>query len=523
MSPPRSTGSVLGLALAATLGLTAGAVAQNTRPPAAPAKAPARAAQPGTAGAAPVAGATALSEELFRLDSVGLSMHLPSGAVAQSTRMGDKEAVQITPAPPDVTWMVNLQTPSSSNPTHTAESVANEVLTQLLATVGIVDRKVDKDGILHENVTSPKGGVLEAVKALDLQGVAPEGRRPAARFYVRLSRGDKEPALVRGYTIFKIQPGRFVTFDLSVTEPQFARVKPIYETMIGTVSFTDPTLVNTSRGTAVQTGVDFITNLTAADYERAIAANKDQFYRVYLPKAGGSDADATEVAYKRVRAWSGMRGQIDPQANPSSFTTGDRQTGYLVRIDSRLVQPVENVTVVADSIATYFMTPDRKEEAWLIQLIVRDPRQRKPLVSREIGGRTGRSMSISDTGANGDTVWKPLVPDIGYTNLVENALLPQLLIGARSAGEHGFYTYRSERTDANKIVLRRDTVAEVADRAGAWQITTRMTEDSAVNTGIYNEHGELVQGTFGADGTIQAPITLQRLADLWRSKGLPMD
>jgi hypothetical protein len=300
-------------------------------------------------------------------------------------------------------------------------------------------------------------------------------------------------------------------------------VKPLYETMIGTVAFSDPTLANTSRGAAVQSGVDFIANLTAADYERAIAANKDQFYRVYLPKAGGSDADATEVGYKRVRAWSGMRGQIDPQANPATFTSNDRQAGYLVRIDSRLLQPAENVTVVADTIATYFMTPDRQEEAWLIQLVMRDPRQRKPMISREIGGRSGKSMSISDTGASGDTIWKPLVPDVGYTNLVESVLLPKLLIGARSTGEHGFYTYRSERADSNKIALRRDTVAEVADRAGAWQITTRMSEDAPVNTGLYNERGELVQGTFGADGTVQAPITLQRLADLWKSKGLPMD
>jgi hypothetical protein len=356
---------------------------------------------------------------------------------------------------------------------------------------------------------------------------------------VKLPQGEREPALIRGYTIIRVQPGKFVTFDLATTEPQYAAAREVYEVMLGTVHFADPTELTASRGAAIESGVAMLAGLQTADYERAIATMTDQWYRVFIPSQGGLDADAQEVAYKRVRAWKGQRWQLDPQARGSGAGAGNRQEGYLVRIDSRLLQRPDRSTddpsklTVVDTIATYFMSADRQEEGWLIQVIMRDPRQRKPVIAKEMGGRSGRSMNVSVTGAMGDTIWKPLVPDRGYLTLVESVLLPQLLIASRTPGELGFYTYRSDRVDANKISLRRDTLEEVADRAGAWRITTRLNENDSAGEGrtgagmgpyftLYNERGELIQTSF-ADGTIQTPTTLQRLSDLWRNKGLPMD
>jgi hypothetical protein len=119
---------------------------------------------------------------------------------------------------------------------------------------------------------------------------------------------------------------------------------------------------------------------------------------------------------------------------------------------------------------------------------------------------------------------QPLVPGDGYINQVEMFLLPQLLVRARITGELGFYSYQS---GFENIQLRRDTVTQPADRPGAWQISTRVSEDRDPYTSLFNERGDLIQTALPHDvqGDIPAwtPVTLQRLVELWQAKGLPMN
>ncbi len=461
----------------------------------------------------------AMAKEPFRLDSVGLTLNLPEGAIAQSTRAGDQLAVQLTPAPPDSSWLVNIQTPMSKNEALTAEEVATEVLNQLLGSVGVLDRKVTGDGKIVEKVTSTSGTVLEPVRAFEVAGISPELRRPGARFYVKLPRGAGETAMVRGYTVFRIAPGRFVTFDLATTEPYLAMAKLAYETTVGTARFADLASMAASRGAAVESGIDFMNRLSPSEYDAAIESLKDQYYRLYVPASTGADNDATEIAYRRVRATKGMRGEITAGANPSTFKGTDRQQGYLVRIDARYLQGQR----VVDSVGIYFMTPDRTEEAWTLQMAIREPGQPKPAVWREIGARDGLSMSVTLSGTGEkDQTWRPVVPEVGYITMVESFLLPQLLIGSKAKpGERAFYTYQSKYPD-HKIRLRRDMLAQVADRNGAWKLTTRHSEEEDPQVSIYNERADLVQIAL-PDSSVMAPTTLQRLADIWRNKNLPMD
>jgi hypothetical protein len=457
-----------------------------------------------------------LARDTFRIESVGLAMRLPEGALAQTTQMGDQLGVQVTPPPPDSSWLISVQTPVSQNHQLTASKVAEEVLNQLLGSVGVVNRSV-RDGLVVEHVVSTSGVVLSPVKAFEIASAEPEHRREGAHFYVKLPRGEKETPLIRGYTIFKVAPGKFVTFDLSTTEPQLDSARRIYEVVLGTVRFTDPSILAASRGAAVESGIDLLTRLTSAHYEAAIASLKDQYYRLYKPAPGGSDIDATEVAYRRVRAWKGMRGEIDPLATPASLKGSERQIGYLVRIDARHLQGPRTI----DSVGIYFMTADRHEESWNLQMVIRDPDQRKPAVWREAGARDGLSMNVTVSGTGiKDQVWRPVVPESGYITMVESFLLPSLLINAKApAGQRGFYTYQSK---ANKIRLRTDLLAEVADRAGAWKITTRANEDEEPQSGLYNERGDLIQISF-TDGSVMVPTTLTRLSELWRAKNLPMN
>jgi hypothetical protein len=454
-----------------------------------------------------------LATEAFRLESAGLTMYLPVGAVARTNRAGESASVQILPGDASPTWLVNLQTPQSTNTQRTASHIADEVLNQLLASVGVIDRQVARDGTLVERLVSTKGTVIEPVRPLELAGVDPQFRRPGARFYVRLPRGERETAVVRGYTIFRTGPGRFVTFDLVTTEPDFARARHIYETMIATARFEDTNMVAATRGAAIEMGVDFFSRLSPSDYETALARQKDQWYRLARQEPGTSDRDAQEVAYRRIRAWKGSRGELDSKRPRSNWTTGDRQEGYLVRVDARVLRD----GAVIDSVGTYFMTTDRREEAWIVQMAVRDPNRRAPIVYTETGARSGSSMSVTTTGTGRENLAAtPFIPEQGYATQVENFLLPHLLSQSDVQGEFGFYLYQSE---TNSVRLRRDTVMRAGEMT---TITTRHNEDREPQVSTFAKDGTLVS-TVLPDSTTWMPLTLQRLADLWRAKGLPME
>jgi hypothetical protein len=459
--------------------------------------------------------------EVFRLDSVGLTMNLPPGAIAQTSRVGDQLTVQVSNKASNPDWLYSIRTPQSSDFGNTAPAVASALLDQLLGSVGQLDRTVDKNGKVTEKVVSTKGVVLQPVKELGITTERPDQARPAARFYVKLPGGDKEPAVVRGYTVFCLGQGRFVTFDLTTTEPAFPAAKQAYETSIATARFADAAALTASRGAAVESGIDFLKKLSGADYDAAMGQLKDQWYRFSKRAANASDADAQEIAYKHVRVWQGKRGEIDPSRPVDKFKGPELQDGYLVRIDARTLEGPRTI----DSVGVYFMSGDRKEEAWTLQMAVREPARKKPAIYNETGARSGRSMSVSVSGDGMESkAMQPLVPGDGYINQVEMFILPQLLVRARITGELGFYSYQS---GFENIQLRRDTVTQPADRPGAWQISTRVSEDRDPYTSLLNERGDLIQTTLPTDvqGEVPAwtPVTLQRLVELWQAKGLPMN
>jgi len=512
-------------ALTAFLALATATQAQPQTKPANKAPNPAPAAksptgQPPAKNSPPKGAGTPVefAEIPLRINSVGLTVHLPTGSIAQTSGSTDQVSAQIIAA--DSTWLINIQTPQSKNLQTDPDAVATEVLNQLLASVGVPERKV-VNGRIVETIASTRATIVEPIKPLIITASNPQEPKKASRFYVRIPRGDGEPAVIRGYTVFQTGPGRFVTFDLTTPETAFAAARPVYETIIAKAQFEDAAAMAAARGVAVQAGIEFVNRLTPSDYEAACAVLQDQWYRLAKPAPGGADADAEEIAYRRIRAHKGFRGEIDPMRPESKWGAADRQQGYVVRIDARFIQS----PLVVDSVGVYFMSLDRREEAWSLKTVIRDPSARKPTTWEEVGGRVGGDLKVTTAGSQESKAARPTVPDIGYLNQVEGFLLPQLLVRNQKAdakgraGDYGFYSYQSE---FGNVRLRRDTLAEPQDRAGAWILTTRMNEDRDPQVSIYNERGELIKTTL-PNNTIWTPSSLQRLAEIWQGKGLPMD
>lgn len=486
--------------LACTLLVSSGATAQN---------APVKSAPPAM---------VPLAKEPLRLESVGLEVLLPHGAIAQVQRVGSVESVQVTPPLPDETWAVTISTPRSANTQHTPEVVAREGLKQLMESVGV-------PMLDHETRRPIRGGtsgaeVLQGVKAVKIDAAPEEG----SRFYVKLPRGGGDPPSVRGYTVFRIAPGRFVVFELFTSAAEFERVRVFYETIVANARFAAPNDREMVRGAAVETGIALLAGLSAEDMRAVVESRADLLARTFKESPTGADADAEEIGYQRIRARIGSRGELDPRRAPGSWDAADRQEGYLVTVEGR--QLLRDQGVMVDSRGTYFMTPDRTEEAWVMDMGVRplaDAKVRRPRDTgswNEIGARSGASMTITvaRSGEPGQTV-RPTVPDRGYISQLEMLLLPYILLHTKRPGEYGFYAYQSQN---DRVALRRDTLEQRPDRPGVWVLTTRATEDSDPRTATYTERGELIRVTMPNRAVIE-PVTPDRLTRLWRSKGLPMN
>ncbi len=493
----------------AALAMTAVAQGQGTKTPK-PSGRPASKPAPASSiepGSLPPVAPVELSPDVFKGNAVGLSMHLPAGVQTQSTGYGDQSTQVVGP---NQAWLINIKTATTKS-NRPAKEIAEEVRDQLLAMASPMEKARDQK---LGNGPS-KARVLQDIKELVIKTEHAEHARPAYSFYVSIPRGEKEPPVMRGYTIFEVGPGRYISFDLVVPEPAFAAARSAYETCIGTARFEDSAAITASRGAAVERGMNFLSGLSAEDLDAACAAMKDQWFRLYRP---GKEGQEEEIAYRHVRAWKGKRGELDTGRDAKHWSAQDQQDGYLVRIDARMLQEGK----IIDSVGTYFMSPDRREEGWLLQMVVRDPGSRKPATWRELGARTGASMSVATDGSGESRQSQPTVPDKGYLNQVEAFLLPQLLTRAKSsAGDYGFYAYQSSSA-SGAVSLRRDVLAAGTEADAPWTITTRMNEDSEPQRSAFTAGGMLVR-TALANGNTWLPSTLPKLVELWKAKGLPMN
>ena len=70
--------------------------------------------------------------------------------------------------------------------------------------------------------------------------------------------------------------------------------------------------------------------------------------------------------------------------------------------------------------------------------------------------------------------------------------------------------------------MRRDILERPADRPEQWKVSTRLSEDKAPMISYFTDKGQLLR-TEMSDGSYWEPTSLQELAKLWKSKGLPVD
>ncbi len=455
------------------------------------------------------AGVAGLEAEPHNIPSLGVKVHIPVGAIVESTRIGERATTRIRPEQGDadgVAWIIDIQGIDEPSQDTTLAALADRITQKLIESGGAPDG------------SRPREETLPRVLIRDTNLRLPGGM--AERFYIAFPQG----RYVRGTTLFQSTSTRFIAISLFAQESAFGDARLIYEALVSSAALEDAAEADLSRAAGIKAGVALMARLSAEDYRRILSRSEERWERFYVPSSTGAETDAEELGYRRISAWEGKRGEVNVGMPRSKWTATDEQGGFLVRIESRLIERhragTQRIvsTIIYDTVATYFMTPDLSEEAWLIRLARREGGRVDEW--EELGARTGSSMNVKTAGiAKTPTVIKPIFESEGYISQVQAFLLPHLLVRTGITGEFAFYAYRSAD---NKVVLRRDTLERPESNPELWLLRSKATEDTPEQQWLFAEDGTLIRSVL-QDGRVWEPITLERLASLWKAKGLPME
>lgn len=448
-------------------------------------------------------GAIPLADEPLRLESVGLTVFLPEGTRVESARINDRSVTQLVAG--DGLWLMNVQTPQTSNEATTIKDALEQTLALLQGSVGVTDPE-------QTRILETEAKVLERVDSVQLEGG--EG----ARLYVSLPEGSKKGRVVKGYTIFKPGSRQFVVFELICGEVNFGAARVAYEGSIATARFESSNDLMLSRMTAIKSGTHFLMQLSPQDWLDALEPEgKEQWYRMYRPSPDGNASGDVEIGYYGVRFWRGKRGEIDSTKRESDYNVVEQQDGYLVRVRSRVL----GGKAIADNDGTFFMKPDRSEEAWSFKTAARSRDGKQQAVASESGARIGEDLQVIKVEpGKASTTIKPQVRE-GYICQFETFVLPRLLAAKGIEGEFGWYAYES--WPAASTSYRKDAVkGHSAD--GRVVVTSTLRPDSPPQIATFEQgSGKLLGTELGDGGIVREPVDLASLRLLWQQKGLPTE
>lgn len=432
---------------------------------------------------------TEFQPDPIRIDAFDLSIMLPEGAVSETTSFGNNTSVGVG-FPENIGVMI-IKEQRTTNTELTLDQVAQSIIKQLTR---------------FGNSTT--GAILGHEKNLRIK--LWEGQR----FYIRIPGANGKPDSVRGMTIFQTQPQRFIIFDLTTLYRDFDRCSVMYENTIATMDLGNPTDKDVKRAAAIRQMLEFL-DLRSPDEIQAVTTRRsnERWERLYLPAVTGDDMDATEYGYRRTKSWTGYKGDLSEKPR-DRWTQDDRTMGYLVQIDAMAIE--EDLRV--DTRATFYSSIDGDEESWTIKMSLRQAGEQS--TSTITGARSKKNLVVlTDSSNAAPTKTSPLIQGEGYMPQAMSYLISPLLASHAEPGDYASYAYNSS---AGAITLRWDLVEHPDETPDLVRITTKSSPDTPPTVSLYNGKGELLRVRL-SNGRMWEPIEPERLVNLWRKKGLPLE
>ncbi len=455
-----------------------------------------------------------LAADPVHVEGVGISIHIPVGALTENS-VYQKRATTTIQLPENLGAVV-LQERRTKKLALTTEEVADEIITQLLALTPWLDGKINEQtGEDEIAIVGTRAHVMSRDKAKSIDTYT------ADHAYVAIPREGTNEFTVRGSTLIKTGPGRFILIELFTSLSKFDRAREAYEVMLATVKIDDPTKSASRRAAEIAMGTRILDRLTESDYRQVFEQNAERWERLYRQSPSGSTSDDEEIGYRRIRAHIGQRGELSSSKPKDLWTETEKDPGYIVQIDARILDQGS----IIDTRATYFLALDFNEEAWVVNLSMTGPTDQfgtpgKKTRWQEIGARRGTDMSVRIVPHSADaTKIRPQIRGEGYISVVQSYLLPQLLVQVGIPGDMAFYAYQ---TTSGTIRLRTESLSQSDKGRKLWKLNTRLNADAEPQETIITPEGKVLRTTF-PDGRRWETLPLDQLVRLWKRKGLPLD
>jgi hypothetical protein len=452
-----------------------------------------------------------LSDEIVRIDSLGLTMQLVADTTATIAEAGGSIEARIIPR--DQTYLITIGSVSGEKAGTSVAQAADRILERYSLATAVRDASSGKQ-------VGSSAKLLARVPELKVAG----SETPGQRFYIELPATGTAPPTIEGYTLFMPMEGQLIVMSLLCSKDHAEIARRAFELMTATLRLEDPTRIVAERRDAVIAGDAMLRGLRPEDYAAAMGAGNDaeRWYRIFRPgatTAEGTVLEDLEQGYQRVEFWNGRRSEVAGRAVTPLPDTPDNPPGYLVRITLRLIERTSpSAFRIIDSDSTSFMSVDRVQEAWSVRTVVREPGSERSGVWTETGARTGNTLSISiNAPGRPPRESRPTIQGPGYINQFEVQLLPRLLTRLRLGSEVAFYAWRS---DTETISLRRDDARPDPLDEKVWRISTRLREEFQPQDGRYDPEGNLIRMEMPT-GSVRVPITPETLRELWKQRGLP--
>ncbi|MEM7623874.1 MAG: hypothetical protein AAF235_11810, partial [Planctomycetota bacterium] len=303
---------------------------------------------------------------------------------------------------------------------------------------------------------------------------------------------------------------------------------------------------------ALRAGSDFLINSDPIELGLVVAGIGERLDRIYTDDPSGDKGRDVEIGFRRVRAWSGQRGELENRPR-SEWQREDESFGTMLVIEARFFL----ADGVSDSRAQFFISDDRRREFWTSSTALRlksaDGDRARPIVWREYGTRNFSNMTIviepadaravaaaeelaasSPMGmlapAASQRVVRPFVRLEGYASRLEMEIMPFLLAASSVTADD--FAFAAFDASLEEVALHGVRISAPEPAQEDARGTQAATATPALVVTILKPGGEaerveldaeqrLIRRTLPGQRVIE-PIAPAELRRIYQRKGLPI-
>ncbi len=352
--------------------------------------------------------------------------------------------------------------------------------------------KQSHDALTLEQVVASAQQQIESLQpASDVIGREAKkiGSYDGAFIYFRVPPATTGDNAMIGQAIARLDPRRFVVFEIRSSIHEGRRHIPTFEAVAQTLEVADQAALAEQRKQAAERGHAWRQRLTVAQLHDALI--DEQYFRLVQ-----GDRD---IGYMRVRQETTDQGV---KINPES--------GVSVEVQSRMV--LGELTV--DSLATMYLANDDTSEVWNVTTTYRQPNpesgQTDARTFTETGARSGARIEVAVNGPRGMKKYSYKRPIVGYLSKVESQMIGQLLPPDRAA-TYGFYWYDST---TGKLTFRTD---QVTPTLTGYTLATRLNPKADPLRATFDSAGRMLSKQLSPDRTLIA-ATQKIILNRWQHR-----